>query len=829
MSKRTIIPMPLPGADTQAVQSWEKDHAAVARKAAAESFVLLKNEENALPLSKGSRIALFGVGAAETIKGGTGSGDVNERYSVSIAQGLREAGYTLTSEAWLAGAEKTYREARLAWKNAILEAAQGDLRHFFGYYATHPFMMPSGDPVPEEAVDADAAIYVISRVAGEGADRDAGPGDYLLTEAEETAISTLCRICPKVILLLNVGGVIDLSILDREKNIKAVLLIGQPGMEGGRAVADVLSGDVPVSGKLTNTWAFRYEDYPNAATFSHMNGDVNKELYTEDIYVGYRYFDTFGIPVRYGFGEGLSYTEFRIGDVRILPEESGKITVAARVENCGTRPGREVVQVYLMMPESPKGNELRRLAAFVRTEIIAPGKAAEVQMTFGADEAAGYDEVRSLWTVDPGRWGICVGSSLKGSRIYGFLDVKEEKVLARAQAICVPRELPDLLKADPVRRAETAGKIAVVCDTVIDWDLSGIETVTYSYGNPDESGDEAAELASRLSEEQLIAMSAGDPSRGQGSLIGSAGVSVPGSAAETSRAGEAEGIASIVLADGPAGLRLNPTCYIQNGHAVMQSFLSSIEHGFFSDGQEPEGDRRWQFCTAIPVGSTLSQSWSAEVLRECGDIVGDEMERFNVTLWLAPGMNIHRNPLCGRNFEYYSEDPLLSGRMAAAMTDGVQQHPGCGTTIKHFACNNQEDNRKGSDSILSERALREIYLRGFGIAIRESQPLSIMTSYNLINGIHAANNYDLCTKAARNEFGFRGTIMTDWTTTGDGPDCTAAGCIRAGNDLVMPGHPGDFDSIRDELKDGRLSLQELRDCVTRTIRVILQSRRYAAQ
>lgn len=827
MNQRKIIPMPLPGTDTPDVQPWEREHAAVARKAAAESFVLLKNEGNALPLAKGSRIALFGVGAVETIKGGTGSGDVNERYSVSVAQGLREAGYVLTSESWLAGAEKAYREARLAWKNEILEAAQGDLWHFFGYYASHPFAVPAGDPIPEDAGGADAAVYVISRIAGEGADRDAGPGDYLLTEAEETAIRTLCRLYNNVILLLNVGGVIDLSILDGEENIKAVLLIGQPGMEGGRAVADVLSGDTPVSGKLTNSWAFRYGDYPNAATFSHMNGNVQKELYTEDIYVGYRYFDTFGVPVRYGFGEGLSYTSFCVSDVRVQPEKNGEIAVSAKVENTGDRPGREVVQVYLMLPESMKGNELRRLAAFARTKLLFPGETAEVRMVFGPDEAAGYDEARSLWTVDAGRWGVCVGTSLKDSRVYGYLNVREEKILAQAQAICPPRELPEVLKADPARRAKAAAAVAVACGDEAEWDLSGVETVTYTYGNPDESGDEAAERTALLSEDQLIALATGDPSRGQGSLIGSAGVSVPGSAAETSRAGQAEGIASIVLADGPAGLRLNPTCYIQDDHAVMQSFLSSIEHGFFSDGREPEGDRRWQFCTAIPVGSTLSQSWAPEMLQECGDLVGDEMERFNVTLWLAPGMNIHRNPLCGRNFEYFSEDPLLSGKMAAAITKGVQKHPGCGTTIKHFACNNQEDNRKGSDSILSERALREIYLRGFGIAIRESQPLSIMTSYNLINGVHAANNYDLCTRAARNEFGFRGTIMTDWTTTGDGPDCTAAGCIRAGNDLVMPGHPADLDSIRDALKDGSLSLQELRDCITRTVRVILQSRRYA--
>ena len=222
MNQRKIVAMPLPGTDTQEVQPWERAHAAIARKAAAESFVLLKNEGKTLPLARGSRIALFGVGAVETIKGGTGSGDVNERCSVSIAQGLREAGYVITDEAWLAGAEKAYREARLAWKNEILEAAQGDLRHFFGYYASHPFTMPAGDPVPENAGGADAAVYVISRIAGEGADRDVRPGDYLLTEAEETAIHTLCGLYDNVVLLLNMGGVMDLSVLDREKNIRAV-------------------------------------------------------------------------------------------------------------------------------------------------------------------------------------------------------------------------------------------------------------------------------------------------------------------------------------------------------------------------------------------------------------------------------------------------------------------------------------------------------------------------------------------------------------------------------------------------------------------------------
>ena len=428
-----------------------------------------------------------------------------------------------------------------------------------------------------------------------------------------------------------------------------------------------------------------------------------------------------------------------------------------------------------------------------------------------------------------GRYGVCVGTSLKDSSVVLWLDVAEEKILERCVNVCPLREPLDTIRPDPAKRAALAAAIPVMPGLDVmsaNWNLSAVETVTHTYGNPDESGDEAAAIADTLTEEEMIRLVIGDPSKGQGSTIGAAGVSVPGSAAETSRAAEAKGVASIILADGPAGLRLSQVCYMEGNHAVHTGFLQSLEHGFFYQGELPQGDRRYQYCTAIPVGSLLSQSWDPEVLRTCGDIMGDEMERFNVTLWLAPGMNIHRNPLCGRNFEYYSEDPLLSGKLAAAITEGVQKHPGCGTTIKHYACNNQENNRMGSDSILSERALREIYLRGFGIAVRESQPLSIMTSYNLINGVHAANNHDICTKVARNEFGFRGAIMTDWGTTNRAEDCTAAGCVRAGNDWTMPGQPMDLDSVRNALADGSLSRQDLKDCATRAIRVILQSFRY---
>ena len=340
---------------------------------------------------------------------------------------------------------------------------------------------------------------------------------------------------------------------------------------------------------------------------------------------------------------------------------------------------------------------------------------------------------------------------------------------------------------------------------------------------------EAMDFVDTLSEEELIDLAAGDPGKAQGGNLGAAGISVPGSAGETHRCAIDKGLASIVLADGPAGLRLMKYYHVNEGSIVTMPFEFSLEGGlFYDDSRELPGERYYQYCTAIPVGTLLAQTWDEKLIREVGAMIGTEMEHFGVTLWLAPGMNIHRNPLCGRNFEYYSEDPLLAGMMAASMTLGVQKVPGCGTTIKHYACNNQEDNRMGSDSILSERTLREIYLKGFEIAIKDAQPMSIMTSYNLINGVHAANCYDTCTKAARDEWGFAGAIMTDWTTTNvqiQG-ECTAAGCMRAGNDMVMPGMEEDHENIRKELKEGTLDIRELKRCIYNTVNIILQSNQY---
>ena len=363
---------------------------------------------------------------------------------------------------------------------------------------------------------------------------------------------------------------------------------------------------------------------------------------------------------------------------------------------------------------------------------------------------------------------------------------------------------------------------------VVEMKAADFETKEIVYKKNRELADEKAmEFVNTLSVEELIDLAAGDPGKAQGGNLGAAGISVPGSAGETHRCAIEKGLASIVLADGPAGLRLMKYYHVDEGKIVPMPFEFSLEGGLFYDGPtDLPGERYYQYCTAIPVGTMLAQTWNTTLIQKIGAMIGKEMEYFGVTLWLAPGMNIHRNPLCGRNFEYYSEDPYVAGTMAAAMTDGVQSNYGCGTTIKHFACNNQEDNRMGSDSILSERTIRELYLKGFEIAVKKSQPLSIMTSYNLINGVHAANNHDLCTDVARNEWGFKGAIMTDWTTTEVDENCTASGCMRAGNDLVMPGCFGDHDNMKKELEEGTLQIEDLKACIARLVSVIWKSNQY---
>ena len=810
------------GTKSNEVRTYEKEHRNVARMAAAEGFVLLKNENHLLPIDSGEKIALYGPGAGKTIKGGTGSGDVNERYSVSIYQGLKDTGYIITTEDWIENYEKEFNEKRLKWKDKIWKKVEEEKLSLFDTYASEAFSYPTGE-MPKKT-DGDTAIYVLSRVAGEGCDRNDIKGDYYLTEEENKFLKELSGLYENIVLVINTGGPVDLTYLEEFKNIRSVIQMSQGGCEGGAALADVISGKVNFSGKLTDTWACRYGDYPNSSTFSHNNGNVDKELYEEGIFVGYRYFDSFGKKVRYGFGYGLSYTEFKIETIGMkhydLGTDHAEIGLDLAVTNTGERAGKEVVQVYVSCPQGKLGKEYRRLVGFEKTKELAPGERQQFEIRIPLHALASYMESEPGWVMEQGLYGIFVGNSLESSVFSAWIKMQDDFVMVRTEHICGLKQQLTELKApteEIERRREQwmgdlEGKPSVILGSK---DMVGRTMV---YGTEYEKiSQKAKDFVDTLSREQLIRLATGDPSQVQGSgNLGASGFSVPGAAAQTSGCAKEQGLSDYVLADGPAGLRLQQSYFVKDGKIVPEPFEKSIEGGFLcKDYKEPEGEKYYQYCTAFPVGTLLAQTWDRELVKAVGKAAGEEMAEFHVTLWLAPGMNIHRNPLCGRNFEYFSEDPVLSGEMAAAVTLGVQSISGCGTTIKHFACNNQEDNRIHSDSVVSERTLREIYLKGFEIAVKKSQPMAMMTSYNLINGVHAANNFDLCTKVARNEWDFKGLIMTDWATTHNGPDCTASGCMRAGNDIVMPGIPADHENLEKELSEGTLDIRDLKKSICR--------------
>ncbi|HCG59425.1 MAG TPA: beta-glucosidase [Lachnospiraceae bacterium] len=804
------------GTKDTAITERERRNREISRRAAAESIALLKNE-GLLPFTANMRLALFGAGARHTIKGGTGSGDVNERNAVTIEEGLIRAGFSIVSTDWLSDYDARYQKARLDWRDLILgDGSEEAMAHFFENYTTHPFFMPDGRPLCEEDLaGADAAVYVVSRIAGEGADRTLEPGDYYLTAQESADLQYLNAHGLPTVLVVNAGGPVQIAETAALPCVRAVLFIAQPGQEGGNALADTLSGKVCPSGKLTSTWARSFEDCPNAGTFSHLSGDTSKELYSEDIYVGYRYFDTFGVKPLYGFGYGLSYTSFEISDIRVK-----ELQITVSVTNTGKCAGKETVQVYLSCPQGRLKKEYRRLAAFAKTPLLAPGECTELALEVPAKQLASYDEQASAWIIEAGTYGIWIGNSLETAVLAAAWDVERDVILERTAHICPLQEQLPVLTPPEVPQSDTSGIVHVHLPE----DLLCVACPAAPL--PSKA---AVELAERLPARDLIPLLMGEISRGQGAL-GAAGIRVPGSAGETSSAYlESLGLAAAVMADGPAGLRLTQAYEVdpETGTVYDPGFLASIERGLFAQPEIHPGTETWhQFCTAFPAGTLLAQSFDPALLEEVGRAAAEEMEEFHVAWWLAPGMNIHRNPLCGRNFEYYSEDPFLSGKLAAAITRGVQSLPGVGTTIKHFACNNQEDNRIGSDSIVSERALREIYLRGFEIAVKESQPMCIMTSYNLVNGVHAANNYDLCTTVARQEWGFQGVIMSDWTTTLPEAGSIPHLCVKAGNDLIMPGMESDLSEITAAYENGSLTDEDIRSCAARLIHVILQTNAY---
>lgn len=908
------------GTTSEEISEREQRHRILAREAAEESIVLLKND-GVLPLPTGIPVALFGAGAGLTIKGGTGSGDVNVRHSVSIYDGFTLARVRVTSKDWIEDYEERYELARQTWKKQILDECGGstDGQLFFDTYTSHAFEMPEGRPIEDTDVqDAKTAVYVISRVAGEGCDRHLAKGDYYLTDHELEDLRVLATLVEKIVIVINAGAPIDLTVLEAMPEVKAILFMGQAGEEGGNACARILLGFVNPSAKLTATWAKHYMDYPGAMEFSDVRAQLDEDnaygaaetidrdallarsRYEEGIYVGYRYFDSFGVAPRYHFGHGLSYTSFVLTAEAPRAAADG-LYIPVTVENTGNPyAGKEVVQVYAACPQpatisgadgvkatasgetaetlaeaavdggagaeaSAQGakveaKEFKRLVAFRKTRLLAPGE--QESMTLHVDGRAlasfrtDYDAAHGAWVIEAGSYAIFVGSSSEESRLQlaGVVEVAAEKVLEIVPHICPVKDADFHECAVPVeslrrktqawsdtwatmkQAAQQGKRIAGLCGK-LGWTQALGET-TWAPGeepvfrNAQDDLDRMAHaIASALEVKDLIPLLMGEFDM-HASALGSAGQRVPGTAGETSRSlEELLHVPGISMADGPAGLRLSRSYLVERatGEKLSTGIEANFENGFFaSEPAEPEKYERWyQFTTAWPVGTNLAQTWNEELLGAVGRATGIEMEEFHVAWWLAPGMNIQRNPLNGRNFEYYSEDPLLSGKMAAAITKGVQTLPGVGTTVKHFACNNQENNRMGVDAVVSERALREIYLRGFEIAIKESQPMCIMTSYNEINGVHSANNADLCTEIARREWHFQGVIMTDWATTLDFGGADAAGCVAAGNDLIMPGATSDLENIEQAYAEGRLSEADIRSCAERVLNIVLRTNGYA--
>ena len=792
------------------MQAYEQDHLDMLRGYLADCAVLLKTD-GAFPLEKPCKLAAYGNGVRRTVKGGTGSGEVNSRFFVTVEQGLADAGFTLTTGNWLEGYDRAYAQAKAAFVKGVRAEARAHHVNVFTYGMGKTMAEPEYD-LPLDG-EGDAAVYVLSRNSGEGNDRAPVAGDILLTESEKRDILALNRRFDRFMLVLNVGGPVDLGPVLEVGNI---LLLSQLGVETGAALAHILLGKANPSGKLATTWA-RWEDYPSLGTF----GDHDDTEYREGIYVGYRYFEAVDKKPLFPFGFGLSYTSFAWEAVDTALQGSA-VTCRMQVKNTGRRPGREVLQLYLEAPQGKLDRPPQELAAFGKTKLLAPGEAETVELRFDLRDAAAYDSDRSAWVLEAGDYVVRVGNCSDATRPVAVLELSEEIVTLWTRPCCGTPGFADWKPSARAREPlpENLPRLAVAAGAV----KTGTVPAERTYA--------VEEAVSRLTDRELVYANVGAfaPSKGVLSVIGEASANVAGAAGETTSKLKGAGIPPLVMADGPAGLRLSREFYqdkkgahgvdqgsmLESLQELMSPLLRALTKSILGAKKAPRGAKvEEQYCTAIPIGTAIAQSWDVDFARRCGDMVGAEMERFGVHLWLAPALNIHRSIRCGRNFEYFSEDPLISGRMAAALTRGVQAHPGRGTTVKHFAANNQEYNRYGNNSRVSERALREIYLKGFGIAVRESQPKALMTSYNLINGVHTAQRRDLIEDILRCEFGFEGIVMTDWvlalmTSKADKHPAVQPHMVAAaGGDLFMPGCQGDYNDILKGLQSGALSREQL--------------------
>ena len=766
---------------------------AYCRSAAAEGAVLLKNEGHTLPLKKDEVVSVFGRCQFDTYRSGTGSGGaVNVPYAVNIMDGMKNSGaFTLNEE---------IVDLYTAWLQ------EHPFDNGGGVWAGEPWhqkeMVISEDVAKGAAAKSAKALYIIGRTAGEDKDYANEAGSYLLTEEELENLRVLTSHFEQVAVLMNVSNIIDMSWVNDpayKGHITAVLYTWQGGMETGNAVADVLSGKVSPSGKLTDTIAMSLEDYPAADNF----GDEKQNIYAEDIYVGYRYFETFcPEKVLYPFGYGLSYTTFET-EVKEAVSDDGEIRITAEVKNTGDCKGKEVVQVYVHAPWGALGKPVRELKAFAKTKELAPGEKEELTLCVPVKSLASYDDSgvtghKSCYVLEPGAYEFYVGNSVRATERAdvdgrGAYEVKELMVVEELTEVLAPtvafeRLKPGACKADGVCETET--------EAVPRRTISLKERITEHL--PKElviTGDQGIKLS--------------DVAAGRADMD-----------AFIAQLGKEE-LATIVRGEGMSSPKVTPGTASAFGGVSDALYGYGIPVACCSDG--PSGIRMeggWK-ATQLPIGTLLACSFNLPMMEELYEMEGRELVSNEIDTLLGPGINIHRHPLNGRNFEYYSEDPLVTGAFAAATVRGIRKG-GSTATVKHFAANDQEKARHTVDAVVSERALREIYLKGFELAVKEGGAVSIMTSYNPINGHWSASNYELNTTVLREEWGFEGIVMTDWWASMNDPieggeqsrQMTSA-MVRAQNDLymVVNNNGAEVNAMQDDtleaLENGKLTIGEL--------------------
>ncbi len=766
----------------------------IAKKAALESMVLVKNDKNLLPLKRGTKAALFGKGTVDYVKGGGGSGDVTAAYAHSILDGLLQkeqegkiALYSGLHEFYKEEIERQYAEgidpgmtAEPELPAALLEGARD-----FADTAIISICRFSGERW-DRSVEGQQDLSGVYKVDVKSVQRSAQlfeHGDFYLSNAEQRLVEQVTEKFDKVIVVLNVGGVVDTTWFSDNERIQAALFAWQTGMEGGTAAADIICGDANPSGKLADTFAKRLADYPSSDTFHESQFYVN---YKEDIYVGYRYFET--IPgkaesVVYPFGYGLSYTTFSIEEIDSFVEQD-MLYIEVKITNTGKMAGKEVVQVYASAPQGRLGKPAKELKAFAKTALLQPDETQVIQLQLDIKQLASYDDLgkiqKAAYVLEQGEYTFYIGNSIRNvEKLRTVYVASEDKVVERLASRCVPIQLPERMLADGSFEALTEDPER---ERISSWPYY-MDTVAVKEKTFDRSETEGKitfedvqcgaatldALISQLTIDEKIDLLGGQPNTGLANTCGIGNL-------------PKYKIPNVMTADGPAGVR------IEKEHEV--------------------------YTTAFPCAIALACSWNTELLEEVGKAGAQECKQYQFGIWLTPAMNIHRSPLCGRNFEYFSEDPYLTGKMAAAKVRGIQSE-GVAATIKHFAANNKETNRRYCDSRVSERALREIYLKGFEIAVKEAAPWALMTSYNPLNGIRTAENPELLKGILREEWGYEGLVMSDWRNEDDHA-CEPP----AGNDLRMP--YGNSERIAEGLAAGILSEVDIDLAVAHILQMLLK-------